>query len=216
MGYPPGVTLRLHADAAHVSPWVFSAFIALREKELAFDRVDHSLPRGELRAAAFQERSLTGKVPVLEHDGWWLSESMGIAEYLAETFPFPKHPRLFPENLQERGRCRQVMLWLRTELAPLRDARPTTSIFHADRAARAPLSPAAAESAAELVRVASLLVKPAASTLFGSWCIADADLALCLQRLRANGDALPLPLAEYADAQWQRPSVKEWLALPRQ
>lgn len=208
--------LVLHADRLHVSPWVFSAFVALTEKALPFTLADHDIPAGDIRSPAFQERSLTAKVPVLEHDGWWLAESMAIAEYAAETFPFPDHPRLFPENLRDRGRCRQVMLWLRTELAALREARPTTSIFQPDRRVTTKLSPAAADSAGELMRVATLLVKPGATTLFGSWCIADADLALCLQRLRANGDALPAPLAEYADAQWQRPSVQAWLRLPRQ
>lgn len=208
--------LVLHADSAHVSPWVFSAFIALTEKAIPFELVDHDFASGETRSPAFRERSLTAKVPVLEHDGWWLAESMAIAEYAAENFPFPKHPRIFPENLQERGRCRQVMLWLRTDLAPLRDARPTTSIFRADRRVKTPLPPAAADSAAELMRVASLLLKPDATSLFASWCIADADLALCLQRLRANGDALPATLSAYADAVFERPSVKAWLALPRQ
>lgn len=208
--------LVLHADTAHVSPWVFSAFIALTEKALSFELTDHSISDGDVRVPAFQERSITAKVPVLEHDGWWLAESMAIAEYAAENFPFPKHPRLFPENLQERGRCRQVMLWLRTELAALREARPTTSIFHADRRITTPLSPAAADAASELARVASLVVKPGATTMFASWCIADADLALALMRLRANGDPLPAALAEYADAQWQRASVQSWLRLPRQ
>lgn len=206
----------LHADKAHVSPWVFSAFVALTEKALAFELADHALPEG-VRDPAFVERSLTAKVPVLEHDGYWLAESMAIAEYAAETFPFPTNPhRLFPENLQERGRCRQMMLWLRTELEALRAARPTTSIFHADRRRSEPLSAEAAAGAAELVRVGSLLVKPGATALFGSWCIADADLGLALQRLHANGDPLPPALAAYADAQWQRPSTKAWLALPRQ
>lgn len=205
----------LHADKAHVSPWGFSAFVALTEKALAFELADHALPEG-IRDAKFREQSITAKVPVLEHDGYWLGESMAIAEYAAETFPFPKNPRIFPENLQERGRCRQVMLWLRTELEALRAARPTTSVFHADRRRMEPLSKEAAEGAAELVRVASLLVKPGATTLFGSWCIADADLGLALQRLHANGDPLPATLAAYADAQWQRPSTKAWLALPRQ
>jgi glutathione S-transferase len=51
--------------------------------------------------------------------------------------------------------------------------------------------------------------------LFDQWSIADTDLALMLNRLRLAGDALPARLAAYAEAQWQRPSVQEWVNKPR-
>ena len=46
-----------------------------------------------------------------------------------------------------------------------------------------------------------------------SWSIVDAELALMLQRLIQNGDAVPEHLKTYALQQWQRPSVQKWLAL---
>jgi glutathione S-transferase len=52
-------------------------------------------------------------------------------------------------------------------------------------------------------------------SLFDAFCIADADLALMLMRLHANGDALPPNLARFAEAQWSRPSVKKWVARAR-
>ena len=192
---------------------MFSAFVALTEKAIPFTLRDHSIPGG--LDETFRDASLTATVPAIEEDGWWLAESLAIAEWAAETHPFPKHPRIFPEDLRERARCRQVMLWLRTELSALREARRTTSIFHADRRMRAPLAGDAAAGAADLIRVASALVKPGATTLFASWCIADADLGLALQRLHANGDPLPPALARYAEAQWERASTRAWLALRR-
>lgn len=48
---------------------------------------------------------------------------------------------------------------------------------------------------------------------FGSWSIVDAELALMLQRLIQNGDAVSERLKNYALQQWQRPSVQKWLAL---
>ncbi len=56
---------------------------------------------------------------------------------------------------------------------------------------------------------------PGATHLFGEFTIADVDLAMMLQRLVANGDAVPERLKAFAAAIWQRPSVKEWLAKPR-
>jgi len=51
--------------------------------------------------------------------------------------------------------------------------------------------------------------------LFDAWCIADVDLALMLNRLVLNGDAVPARLADYAKRQWERPSVRAWVTLPR-
>ena len=45
--------------------------------------------------------------------------------------------------------------------------------------------------------------------------IADVDLAVMLNRLILNGDAMPAQLVAYAQRQWQRPSVREWVELRR-
>jgi len=47
------------------------------------------------------------------------------------------------------------------------------------------------------------------TSLFDEWCIADTDLAVMLKRLAL--DDLPDSLRAYADVQWQRPSVQQWL-----
>ena len=44
---------------------------------------------------------------------------------------------------------------------------------------------------------------------------ASYDLALMLKRMVHNGDTVPQQLADYADHQWQRPSVQEWVAQAR-
>ena len=60
--------------------------------------------------------------------------------------------------------------------------------------------------------LASGLVGSGAGNLFGDWSIADADLALMLQRIAVGGDPLPEPLAHYVDRQWSRPSLVRWRA----
>mgnify|MGYP000169729829 CR=1 FL=1 len=45
--------------------------------------------------------------------------------------------------------------------------------------------------------------------------LADVDLGLMLQRLLKNGYPLPEALKKYAQAQWERPSVRSFLELPR-
>jgi glutathione S-transferase len=44
--------------------------------------------------------------------------------------------------------------------------------------------------------------------------IADIDLTLMLNRL-LNGDEVPARLVRYARAQWERPSVQQWVRKER-
>ncbi|MNT57119.1 Glutathione S-transferase YfcF [compost metagenome] len=109
--------------------------------------------------------------------------------------------------MRERARARQLQAWLRSDLAPLRQERPTETVFYG--AAGLPLSDAAHAAAAKLIQVASHLIGVGQTTLFDAWCIADTDLAVMLKRL--SQDDLPDTLRDYADAQWQRPAVQKWL-----
>lgn len=204
--------LLLVADAAWTDAGVFHAVIALEEKQLAYEVESVPLPIPEPRKAWFFARSPIAGVPMLVHGEHGITESLAISEYLAETFPTPAHPRLFPADLRVRARARQVMGVLRTSLFALRAARPTASVFVAPRARPEPLAGEAAADAAELLRLASALLAPGRTTLFESWCIADADLGLALMRLLASGDPVPAPLEAYARAQWERPSTRAYLA----
>ncbi len=206
-----GEPLVLWGESKLESPYVFSCFVALREKRLDFELRTLSLAGGEHRRGDYPDRSLTGRVPALQHGDLWLAESSAIDEYLDEAFPSPRHPPLYPTRIDQRARARQVQAWLRSDLVPLRAARPTSSVF--GRAAVKPLDEAAQASVTALLRVAGALIAPGADYLFGcSFSIADADLALMLQRLVASGDPVPAALKAYANRVWTRPSIGEWLA----
>jgi glutathione S-transferase len=199
--------MTLYGESQWVSPWVFHVLVALEELGKSYKLELLPLPIPAPLGANLSRKALLPKVPCLVHGDLWLTESSAITEYLAETFPTP---HLLPAEPMPRARARQVMSWLRTSLLPLRDERPTTSVFQ--RPVRTPLTEKAREHAAELVRVAEQLLPTGASHLFGAWSIADADLALALMRLIANEDPLPARLAEYALGQWARPSVRKYLS----
>ena len=74
-----------------------------------------------------------------------------------------------------------------------------------------PLSPVAEAAAAKLISAAQDLLVGNPAYLFGDWSIADVDLAVMLNRLILNGDSVPGELVEYAQRQWQRPSVQAWV-----
>ncbi|MBO9355027.1 glutathione transferase [Bordetella petrii] len=209
MPAPLASPLTLYVDALLLSPYAMAAYTALAEKGLPVELRLIDLNAGEQRMIPYASRAPTCRVPALTHDAFHLTESSAIIEYLEDVFPAPDYPALYPAAPQQRARARQVQAWLRSDLAALRQERPTEVVFY--DAAAAPLSDAAQAAAAKLVRVAQALLPEGRPQLFDAWCIADTELALMLRRLAAPDDALPPGLRAYADAQWQRPAVQTWL-----
>jgi glutathione S-transferase len=205
--------LVLYGNDRFTSPYVFSAFVALKEKGVPFRLELLSLERGEHHRPEYAEQSFTGKVPALRHGDFWLAESSAIDEYVDEAFGPPDHPRLYPGDPRRRAHVRMVQAFLRTDLGPLRHERPTSTFFLGEAAA--PLGKEARAAAEKLFRISERLLAPGASFLAGQFTPGDADLALMLQRLVANGDPCPERLAAYARAIFARPSVREWLARTR-
>lgn len=204
--------LTLFGELKLDSPFVFTAFVALKEKAVPFDFRLLDLAQGEQRTPEFARRSFTRRVPTLEAGAFSVSESVAIVEYLEETLPPPSYPRLLPASVEGRARARQVLGWLRTDLTALRRARPSDSIFFEH--VSTPLDLAAQTDVEKLVRVATELVIDTGAVA-DEFSIADADLAFTLMRLHANGDELPPVLALYAEKVWQRPSVNAWVTLAR-
>ena len=201
--------LILYGESTWESPWVFHAMVALEELGVAYKLEVLPLPFPADVRKDLQQRAIIGKVPVLIDGEVGISESMAITEYLAERFAPPKHARIMPADPVERARVRQVMLWLRTSLMPLREERPTSSVF--GRPVSKPLGDKARAEATELMRVAERMLgdRP---TIASTWSIADIDLALALMRLVANNDSMHQRLVDYALAQFGRPSVRKYLA----
>ena len=145
------------------------------------------------------------------HQGFALSESSAIAEYLDEIAPQPQ--KLFPLDTRQRARARQLQAWLRSDLLIIRKERPADLIYFGKK--DTPLSDDALAAVDRLFFVADRLLKGGADHLFGDWSIADTDLAIMLNRLLANGDHVPARLAAYVRRQWDRDSVRAWMDIER-
>ena len=107
--------------------------------------------------------------------------------------------------------------WFRSDLQALRKERPTTGVFYKNQPKPAPLSPEAQADADQLIAVANKLLAHGNKFLFGDqWSILDVELSLMLERLIKAGDPVPENLVQYANFQWQRPSVQWWATQKRQ
>jgi glutathione S-transferase len=198
--------IRLYVDSQFASPYAMVAFVALREKGIPFEIETINLGANENQRPAFSGISVTRRVPTLVHGDFSLSESSAICEYIDETFPGVP---LYPRDNRARGRARQIQAWLRSDLMPIRVERPTLGIFYRPNAA--PLTDEAKAAVSKLFDAAHTLLDGSEKGLFDQWCIADVDLAIMLNRLVINGDKVPDVLVRYANRQWQRPTVEEWV-----
>jgi glutathione S-transferase len=203
----------LYVEPSWVSPYVFACFVTLVEKGVSFDVKELDSAKGDTKTAGYLAQTVTGRVPTLVHDGFGIGESSAIVEYLEEAFPERK---VLPRELHQRARFRQLASWIRSdETAAIRAERPATNIFYESTRSGVPLSKEALDAATKLFAVMGRLRTPDRPTIFDDWTILDAELAFLVQRLLANGDAVPDDLAAWTRQQWKRPSVQTFVTRPR-
>jgi glutathione S-transferase len=208
--------LALYMEAFWRNPWDCTVYAALREKGLAFHTSISMIRRGVGAIDALRARTFTGSAPVLQHGSFWIAESLAIVEYLEDAFPPPQWPRLFPADVRDRARARQLLSWLRTTTDALRRERSSELMFYPPRLPLPPLSPDAQRAADQLLHIAEQLGAGPSGALFGdSFGIVDVDMAFTLMRLISSQVPVPERVAAYAAAVWARPSVREFVEHPR-
>lgn len=94
--------------------------IALNMKGLAYEQVSVHLGKGKQHDPEFAAISPQNLVPVLEHEGRLLYQSLPILQFLDEVYP---HPQLLPKDPYERNRVRSLALIVAAEIHPLNNVR---------------------------------------------------------------------------------------------
>jgi glutathione S-transferase len=196
--------LTLYFDKYVFSHWVLSVWVALEEKGLAFDKVAIDLEKGEARGTSYRAVNWGAKVPALRHGDLVVGESLAILEYLEEAFP--KHERLYPEDVKGRAEDRQILSWLRTDLFALRAAMPFEGIF--EKKERPPMTEQARLEAEKVVDAVHRRLDARRQKL----TLADFELAFTMRRLIHYGYDLSAhqDVVKVSDQVWARSSVQSW------
>ena len=110
--------MKLHGYWRSTAAW--RVRLALGIKRLEFESVAVNLAASEQRGAAHLALNRQGLVPVLEHEGAVLTQSLAIIEYLDERFP---SPALLPADALGRARVRSAALTVAADVHPLGNLR---------------------------------------------------------------------------------------------
>src|ERR1700676_4180006 len=77
---------------------------AMHEFELEYERRPIQPRTGETQTAEFTALSARQKIPLLQDNGFVITESAAIVTYLSDAYGQP-HNRLLPEDVRQRARC---------------------------------------------------------------------------------------------------------------
>jgi glutathione S-transferase len=124
------MAITLYSDGFYISPYVFSVFVVLEEKGIPYRLERVPLQDKAQERPEYRDRAITGRVPAIDHDGFWLAESAAIDNYLEDAFPAPHYRRALPEDVRDRARARMVLDWIRSDLMPIREERATHTMFY--------------------------------------------------------------------------------------
>ena len=112
--------LKLYVGNKNYSSWSMRPWVALKAAGVDFEDevVRFDFPAGNPAIKALSEG---GTVPVLDHEGLRLWESLAIVEYVAELFP---DKPLWPADRKQRALARAYCSEMATGFRPLRNAAP--------------------------------------------------------------------------------------------
>lgn len=206
--------LKLYIGNKNYSSWSMRPWVLLRQAGIAFEEVkvrfDSFAADSDFKTRIARVNPV-GKVPVLDHDGLLIWDTLAIAEYLAETFP---DKALWPKDRSARARARSVCAEMHSGFTALRSHCPMNIEASLPEVGALVLRDQAGVRA-DLARLTSLwqelLCTHGGPMLFGPFSIADAYFAPVVMRLRTYA----LPVASEVSAYMERvcalAGVRVWI-----
>ena len=198
--------IKLYIGNKNYSSWSMRPWLALKAAGIDFDEelILFDFPAGN---PAIRAINPAGTVPVLEHDGMRIGETLAIVEYAAELFP---DKRLWPDDAKDRALARSYCCEMATSFRALRNAAPMNLRYPPKKL------DVGDDVTANVARIEQIwhgsLEKSGGPFLFGEFSAADAFFAPVVARF---GSYLlvdhPTTLG-YMEAVRNHPAFRAWAA----
>jgi glutathione S-transferase len=101
------MALKLYYDAMSQPSRALLLFI--RANSIPCEEIAVALRKGEHKKEEFKQINPFQKVPVIEHNGFKLTESVSILRYLSREFPVKDH--WYPKDTKLRAKVDEYMAW---------------------------------------------------------------------------------------------------------
>jgi glutathione S-transferase len=197
---------KLYVGNKNYSSWSMRAWVALRAAEVAFEDelILFDFPAGNPAIKAISD---AGTVPILEHDGLRIGESLAIIEYVAEHCP-DKH--VWPCDSRDRALARSYCSEMATGFRSLRNAAPMNLRYPKAKLA------VGDDVKADIRRIEQIWHKSLAESggpfLFGDFSAADAFFAPVVARFDSYLLVDNPRTLSYMAAVMDHPAVRAWAA----
>jgi glutathione S-transferase len=206
--------LKLYIGNKNYSSWSMRPWVLLKQAGIPFEEV--FVRFDSFDAASQFKKTLApvtpvGRVPVLDHDGLAVWDTLAIAEYVAETF---HDKQLWPRDTKARARARSVCAEMHAGFGSLRSHCPMNieaALPHIGALVWRDQPGVRADVQRIVAMWTELLDQHGGPMLFGEYSIADAYFAPVCIRLRGYGLPVPGPITEYIGRVAALPGVKAWI-----
>ncbi|MGC9184864.1 MAG: glutathione S-transferase family protein [Thiomonas sp.] len=199
----------LHIGNKNYSSWSMRPWVAMTAFGIPFEERQHGLDTPEF-AEQVGRLSPVARVPILEHGGLRVWDSLAISEYLAEQFP---HHALWPRDTAARALARSLCASMHSGFGALREHMPMN--IRAALPGRG-LNPAVQRDIDQILRLwQGALQSSGGPFLFGAFCLADAFYAPVCMRFLTYRPELPDWAWRHVQDIAAHPAVGKWNAQAR-
>lgn len=205
--------LQLYIGNKNYSTWSLRPWLAMRTLDIDFQEVlvpfDSFAPQSQFKQT-MRTLTPTANVPVLLDGALAIWDTLAIAEYLHEQFPYAG---IWPQGAAERARARSLCAEMHSGFGALRNHCPMN--LEADlREVGARIWAEQAGVRKDVERLLQMwstqLYAHGGPMLFGSFSMADAYFAPVCMRLHGYGLPVPPVIASYIERIRALPAMQAW------
>jgi glutathione S-transferase len=201
------MSLTLYVGSKRYSSWSLRPYLALVHTGEKFETKTIFLDQADT-AAEIAKVTPSGRVPVLDHDGLVIWDSLAICEYLNELFP---RAGLWPADRAQRARARSISAEMHSSFTAMRQQMWMDLGVDKRGQGHTP------DALADVRRIQAIWREQLEASkgrggpfLFGAFSIADAMFAPVATRFVTYGVDVDATCRAYIDALHALPAMQQW------